>query len=285
MKKKIILWILCAFALSGCQSVSALDAYQAASEKTDQIQMGKNKMEGTVLIESGEIQKDLSFDLRGTFDHTKSQLIYDGTIESEDMGEDFTFYQEDDEKRYLYIPMLGKYILLTNVNAEVKDVQLGDLTQSFEEVGAYIQSILKDENVFKGERVLISNEDGDVKATKYTIKLSPQQLQGITDILYKTYDENQAAINEWLMSVSQISEENILSFMQSNLQIDSFEMTAFVDFDQYVISEDFAVGIASEHQKILLNYHLERWSNDGEVNLSFPAFTDAEIMTLEEGGL
>ena len=65
---------------------------------------------------------------------------------------------------------------------------------NFDPVGKQWLHMLQEENVFKGKKHVLSSSDGDVKATRFSIVLTEEQIQQLLFLIADRIEENEQAI-------------------------------------------------------------------------------------------
>ncbi|GAU76283.1 hypothetical protein [Fusibacter sp. 3D3] len=285
--KGLILFLLFSWILTGCLGKEDYKAYKDAAVKTDAIQKGAQSVKVAVnqtLFEEAEPQnvttlkglETLKFDLSGQFDYEKNLALYDIYYYYNDLGNDIKYIQKSETEQYIKIPMFKDYLKLnaqsfasegSNETTPVKgEFGSADIFKTIiDEIGIEWNTMIQKENIFVGEKTTIKNEDGDVKATKFTIKPTTEQLELISDRIKTSLlahtDELANAFNQFSrngmstnggaianndskkMKMDAEEIHALIENLMSNMTITHYEEVAYVDLDGYIIEETTTIGI------------------------------------------
>lgn len=249
--------------LSGCGQTKALDAYKLAMAKTDTIMREENATEGSVRIVTEDTEKEIKYHAEGKYDKESERYISQVYYEYDQLGQDVVYYQENSDTRYLYLSVIGKYIDLSQTfEVETTQAEEDGIQEAFAKLGAEITDLLEDENVFRGENVLIQNEDGEVKATKYTITLKEDQLLEVSQLLIDMVNQNRDVFESF---GDMTLDDNL-----QNWRISSFSMISYVDFDDYIISEEIAGTVTNSDMTIQFENKTDLWQINESLSFEFP---------------
>lgn len=245
---KLFIILLVFVLVVGCSDQS-YEEYQKAVEKTENLKSGKYSIEIEYQTNFNEEElsvdefKELSnfsklkFSGVNVFDRPTESMEFYGNLESDKLGVDIEYYQQGEEE-YLKIPILGKYIDLNGLDTEElsqevsfdfdEDVNVNFNEDYFDEIAKLWSDAIQEENVFKGKNSLLETPDGDVKVTEYTIEFSDELLK---ELIKET------------MAILGISDS---VEVMNQMTINSFNYTAFVDIDGFIIKENFVMDYSIE---------------------------------------
>lgn len=256
----LIMLVILTGIITGCFAGEGFDDYIHAIDKTDLMQKGASRMEIEVVSAMNERLLDkLSLDQRNEiaglehvmliledhFDREISKRIMDVYFYQNDLGMDLKLYQLGPEEIYLKIPfMKGTYRVDGVVNQTF--VTAENVDALFDAIGQQWNGMLSSENVFVGERTLIKNEDGEIKATRFTVKPTSSQLSAFTKQLEVLILDNYDALSQFIMKTNtlnsngELTEEayrEIVEAVFSSLTIKRYEEVAFMNLDGYIVDE------------------------------------------------
>lgn len=278
------------FVVTGCQSSTALETYEAAVAKTDAITKGATDFEMQFEYQDESVNWPMAFNMSGVFEDSHEKMIYSGNVYFDDLGKDFTFYKEGD-KQYLYLDMLGKYIAVSGDMFESQAESSAslsnseDLSEFFTEIGGVMTSLLNEENVFKGEKVLMDNPDGEVKATKYTVSLTDAQKSQLMSNIHSVYKKNKEVLLDSLAQNVTVDRETMAEAVEgflTNAQLEKLSVVSYVDYDGYIITSDVSVGLIREDASVTISWHETHSQIEQDVYLDFPIITKEMILSDED---
>lgn len=314
MKKILIVLftLLLALSLVGCKTDS-LEEYKSASEKTDQIKKGQTSGEFNLVVDfnteemtSEEIKKlnyykDMKGSFNASFDEDLEKLICRNYINLGGLGFDFDLYFNKDEM-FMKLPVVGKYMKLDEIkiysNQDTKQDESPENIISAETIEAITTNwiaLMKKEDVFKGNDIVLTTPDGEVKTTEYTIKLNDEQIKNlfINSVEIVSKDEN---FKEFYYTMQKNIDSLDTSFeeMTTNINewineyyVESFNYTAYVDIDGYIVNEniELILKVNNEVKGSLsaINYKLDikNWDINKEQNFNFPILTDDNTLKID----
>lgn len=318
MRKNILIGILLILILlTGCAKKPDYQDYKNALEKTENIKRGAQEISIDVNQSFDDSLKDeewtksfsnISLKISGNYDNEELKSIYGLYFLYDELGTDAMYYRLGEKEEYIKLAMLPSYIKLELENfTEVKssanvesseniDRVVEDITR---EIGVKWNNILREDNIFIGEKITIQNEDGSVKARKFTIRPTSAQLEEFTGYIHETLiehaDEIVVIINEIKPELNFSREllETILSGVFKTMVISSYEEIAFVDSDGYVIDEHISIGIdykstdevasALKNQQIVIK--TKNWDIEKKQVFNFPEINEDNIVNLKELGM
>lgn len=275
MKKTILILIIFTLIIStiGCTQ-SDLENYKAAMDKTYNMSKGSSIME----IESStkynteglneELIKMLSkfentkITVKSYFDNDIKRSKDEGYLVIGELGYDFNIYSVD-EKYYIETLFLDlkdkKYIELDIEEMVIGGEKSEDLFKAF---ATKWSEIINEENVMKGEKVLITTDDGEVKSREFTIDLKDEQLKELLVYFIEEIEKNDEYMDfieegiyftneeEKLTEVEQKEKYKVVFTELKNFIINAKNMKlyykAYIDIDGYVVQEDINFSFENE---------------------------------------
>lgn len=281
--------VLLVFVLVVSCSDQSYEEYQKAVEKTENLESGKYSIEMEYQTNFNEeelsVEKfkelsnfsNLKFSGVNVFNHQNNSMEFYGNLEGGNLGLDLEYFQAGD-KKYLKIPILGKYLDLNDSNIkklsqemsfdvnENMDVSIDE--EVFDKIGSLWTNAIQEENVFKGKKSLLETPDGDVKVTEYSIEFSDELLK---DLVKET------------MIILEISNEVEL---MNQMTIDTFSYTAFVDIDGFIIKEnfmmDYSIGEVAEVDSGYFKFEIINYDINKDQNITIPEIKDTMLLDLDQ---
>lgn len=307
MKRNIALLtvlLLTVLAVIGCGSNSLAD-YKKAADKTDQIVKGQNSAEFSMTLDFNteglppealnelNYYKNVSGSFRSVFDTGRGQGIYRNYMNTGGLGFDFDLYQNGEEM-FVKLPIVGKYMKLDDM---LKEAEQGpDKTSrlisedTMKALKAEWVGMLKQEDVFKGKDIVLTTPDGEVKTKVYTITLNDEQAKSLEEnsLTILSKDENLKTNYEALMEKKAgrskpPSFEELIAKAKDQVKketVDSFQYTAYVDIDGYIVNETVDMKIKrdgteqGEPKSIDFRLEMKSWDINEDQKLEFPVLTD-----------
>ena len=306
MKNKQLILMLCVFilVLTGCMQGEDYEAYIAAVDKTEEVKSGRSRTE--VLVESTFNQEVLRayppdeikvfekylFTMEERFNRTADQSIIEIFYYNNTLGTDLYLYQVGKGKMYLKLPFINA---LYDVNAQV-DMPSGNIGGFTKVVGEEWQRMLKVENIFMGEKTLIKNKDGEIKATKFTVKPTALQLDLFMTQLRLALIGHKAELvtlyqeMELGEGMTEALFETVVNALIDSITITGYEETAYVDVDGYVVEEKVVIDLSYasntevenffETQRITIVNTL--WEIERKQQLDFSTLDQLDILPIEK---
>ena len=267
--RKIVymIWILILSGIvTGCFAGEGFEDYMDAIHRTDQMQKGASRMEAEVVSimnenlinklsnnERNEISglEHVKLTIEDHFDHEVSNRKMDVYLYQNDLGVDLKLYQLGPEELYLIIPfMKGTYKVDGATNQTF--VTEENVEALFDLIGQNWNGMLSAENVFVGERTLIKSEDGEIKATKFTVKPTSTQLNAFTKQLKIVILDHYEVLSQFIKNLNtqntdaELTEEvyrEIVEALFSSMTIKRYEEVAFMNLDGYIVDELIEIEI------------------------------------------
>jgi len=285
---KIFVVLLVFILVVGCSDQS-YEEYQKAVEKTENLESGKYSIEIEYQTNFNEEElsveefkelsnfSNLKFSGVNVFNHQNKSMGFYGNLEGGNLALDLEYFQEG-EKKYLKIPILGKYLDLNDSNIEQlsqemsfdvnENMDININEEAFDKIGNLWTEAIQEENVFKGKKSLLETPDGDVKVTEYTIEFSDELLK---ELIKETV---------LILDVSESVE------LMNRMTIDTFNYTAFVDIDGFIIKENFVMDYSIEDIAEVDSGHFKFEIVNYEINkaqdIKIPEIKDTMLLDLNK---
>lgn len=313
MKRKfafMIVMLLTVLTVTSCGNNGLAD-YKKAVDKTDQIERGQSSSEfslsmdlnteGMTQEEINELNyyKDITGNFQTVFDSSTNQTISRNYLNLGGLGFDFDLYKNGDEM-FVKLPIIGKYMKMDDimkkageeVNTEKKTELISE--DSLDALTKEWVGVMKEENVFRGKDIVLTTPDGEVKTTIYTITLNDDQIKILArnsiDVLAK--DEKlksnfESMIEKNMDQSKKVSYEEFFSNIKEQMEkdtIESFQYTAYVDIDGYIVNETIDVKVKrealekGEPKEITYKMELKNWDINKKQKLEFPVLTEDNTM-------
>lgn len=296
---------------SGCGANSLAD-YKKAADKTAQIEQGQKSgdftltmdfnTDGMSLDKINELNyyKNLSGNFKTLYDNSEKKQICRNYLNFGGLGFDFNIYKDGDNM-FVKLPVIGKYMELKdmmNQSSSKSGQQFAMLSEDTLKAlrGEWV-GMLKQEDVFKGKKIVMTTPDGEVKTTLFTITLNEEQLKtfetNVIDILSK--DENlrknyETAVRQYSEKPDVSGFDSTVGKLKSGLSgnnVESFQYTAYVDVDGYIVDEkiDAKLGrkAAEPGETKTVSFHLElkNWDINQAQKFEFPELTGENTVTMD----
>ena len=308
MKRKFVfaaaLMMVLLAVLAGCGNTGLAD-YKRAAEKTDDITKGQNSAEFSLALDfnteglSRETINELNYytnlsgSFRSAFDRSREEGIYRSYLNLGGLGFDFEIYHNGDEM-FAKLPIVGKYMSMDNLAREADQTAEGRSQiisdDTLEALSAEWVGMLKKEDVFKGKDMVLTTPDGEVRTTIYTITLNDSQVKAFEEkaVSILSGDEN---LRSYLKSVIEKKEGKPATFDFDKFigkiieqvrkdTVESFQYTAYVDIDGYIVNETIEVRIRreapekGEPESISFHLDMKNWDINKDQKLEFPVLTE-----------
>jgi hypothetical protein len=314
MKKILIVGLVILLFLSGCSS-NSLAKYNEAVEKTTGLTRGRSSMIFTIENEFNEkgmtedelrklyAYKDMEFSFISSFDHEIGEMEADIYLSLGSPGYDMSFYSSK-EGSFIRIPIVNKYMKLDLEDFENKAMETGNESDEIQDVFLKIieewTAILEMDNVVKGEKSIMSTEDGDVKVVKFTVSPSEDKirlfLKKIAALARANSEELEKAGG---FSFAEFEGENPMDFSEIveiiEEKIDSLESitfidTVFIDIDGYIVSDELLMVFEDydseegQIKKTTVSIIQENWENGMKQDIEFPEIAPDEMIEMDGNG-
>lgn len=287
----VLIVILAASMLWGCSDKSYED-YKAAVLKTESVKKisGETDVNIKMDIETEGLDdkvkkninmlKDIKVENVFKKDKNLAMNVSDIYVSLGGFGFDVEYY-DDGEKPFIKMPMMEKYVYLSDFeklsNGGVSEATTDDANpvvfknpkefiseESIERIGELWNDSVQKENVFKGSESLIDTPEGEVKATKYQIKYSDKLFKELVGETIKII-ANDPKITDKDMNLFKIGDdkkdktiEAAVAIMLENMTINNFTVENYIDIDGYIVKEDIVVdiGIKGEGKGHMSNFQM-----------------------------
>lgn len=314
MRRTIISLLVIALvvlAVAACSRKTDYQVFMEAMERTERVEMGKMSMEIAVnadfnkegfsedVRDSISFFEKLNFSLKDEYNRKKNESLKKIFIQMKETGIDAKLYTRG-EVGYVITPLIPKILViqgeeLVHLNSgRINRENLPRLSkESLEQLDKVWTSLYNDENISALEDIVMDTPEGSVKARRYEVKLTDEQLKPALkksmNILMKD-EQLMKGIKEVMgqhtgdISIEEMLKKNIEMLDQAT--INSFSQIAYIDRDNYVIDERIRLDItfyfsepgAPTHYAFEMN--TKRWDLNKEPKIYFPEVTAENSITL-----
>ncbi|WIV10589.1 hypothetical protein [Proteiniborus sp. MB09-C3] len=304
-----------AFTSVGC-SKNDLTDYVKAVKKTYEIKKGTSKADvqfntefnfnssGTFEKELYDLLRNAKFSMNIKIDKEADIMLSEMYVNLGRVGQDINFYSLNDRQYIEYLSTViedKKYIELTkNSNNSDSDNQISENTLNM--IKDKWTEILKEENVFKGNKVLVSTDEGEVKATEYTIEINNEQFKELAgfviDAVIESDDINKLYNNSWKLEDSgeiSFDNEDLKKTIQEIRKIinessnSKLLYKAFMDMDGYIVEENIEFILETDEdqeeyiiKKINVQCNTKNFNIQKEQNIDFEKPTPENTIKIED---
>lgn len=310
----LLLSVILIISLTACKQ-NDLKSFIKATKKTDAIKKGQEEV--TAMLEfdfdteglnDEEIKalnylKKVESKVHVTFDYDSKKIIARSYFNFGGLGFDSEFYM-DRGRSFIKMPMLGKYIVLDDIITE------NDIEKDEEGMGKFMSKetfkaiknkwieIIKRDDVFAGEKSIMSTPEGEVKVTHYTIRLNEKQIKEFLNYSIDVISKDKKLKENIKAYLNQTSDEKVkMNFDEIYLQlkeilnasnIKGFNYDAFIDIDGYIIKENVEIEVDLRKSElkgingIKFNLQSKRWSIEKEQKFEFPEIKEENILQFDE---
>ena len=298
--------------LTGCMGGEDYASYLDALNKTEDIQSGVDRVEVVIqstfneaLLQKVDKEEANAFRqlglvkvmLEDRYNKVENQSIYDVFYFSNTLGMDFKVFMKGPSEVYIKLPFMSDIYAVGEAFKGFSE-EPENLSSFFKGVGLSWSSMLKAENIFIGEKTIITNDDGDVKATKFSVKPTTAQLDSFLRQLREEILANKESLLIYLKDMQYSEGENPMTesdfetFVEAifnSLTITRYEETAYVDLDGYIIDEMVTIELKYETGETFSNLfdtqtisiHTTRWDIERKQELDFSILEEAQIKPIE----
>ncbi|MBN2287228.1 MAG: hypothetical protein JXI43_12325 [Tissierellales bacterium] len=308
--KKIITMMLCIvifllMIMSGC-SKNSLKTYQDAVAKTDTINRGQSRI--SIMIENQFNKEDLSEELKTTlealeslemsllssFDKSEDLSVHNAYLKAGSLGYDIKIFQKGEEA-YLKMPMLNRYIRLDMSVLEAnapKDLQIPE--NLIQRITQEWVNLLETDNVVKGQKSIMSTEDGEVKVTKFTVTPTEDQFRLFIKKMIGIVKSEKGGFETFIEAVDMeekiIIEELLLAIESeiNEMETITFNSVAYIDIDGYIVKESIEIYFENYDPSVGQTYtrtvriEEENWDNEMAQEIMIPEISDEDIIEPNE---
>lgn len=302
----VLLAVSLSLTLTACGK-SDLENYLVAMAKTENMIKASESMSMDLetKFDTEESPNQTSFSLEGSFDKEVGKSMHRGYLNFANLGYDFNIY-EIEGSYYLepfFINLKDKsYVELSREDFSLDENQsIKDLLKKIN--GKWLE-IINEENVMKGERVLITTDAGEVKSREFTITLNEHQLKEFIFYAIDLFEDNEIYM-DLLEEITYLDDEEdrlteeekkelykemfyeAKNFIENTEDLNLF-YKAYIDMDNYVVQEDLKFNIGSEDasSKELISLGLTMtnryWNIEKDQDFNFDIAPEDKSIRLEE---
>ncbi len=279
-----IIMLMLVMVLTAC-SGKPYEEYREAMERNEQVERGK--MSVNVEVKSDFTQKGaqsaeavkamgaMQVDNQIAYEADKVQSLTH--VKMGEVGYDMEYYGLDGEN-YLYMPLLGKYIHLEG------EAMLGQSPMTYElisEIQSQWVGIFKKhldiENTLKGKGLILETEEGQIKATEYTVNLSKETLNQMKDELSQS-------ILSWAASQG-LEDEKAMEKAFKQIEVNELTYKGFVNKDGYVNRQEIEISYSFNGKETLFKGQrvkviIEEWDFNAPQHLDEINIPTASAVTM-----
>lgn len=298
--------------LAGCSSDS-LSEYLEASEKTNTIEKGNTKM---------SLRADLDFETEGLSDKQMRELSYFDQIDIESntqfdssdemekvisktyfnfggVGFDSVFYMNG-EQMFIQMPIIKDYIRLDSFfDSYLDNNEEGSFSSSEDLLRPFYErwmEILGEEDVVKGKKTYVLTDEGQIKASTYSISISKEQLKDLSNEMLKVLKDKRffELVQKGAYYEGDLNEAQMLDLIEeytNRVTLEGFEGNVYVDFDGLIVKKGYHLSLGMNDTKvgelkgIDLSFELE-YANLGEEQVfQFPTVKEDEWLKVEDANI
>ena len=279
-----IIMLMLVMVLTAC-SGKPYEEYREAMERNEQVERGK--MSVNVEVKSDFTQKGaLSAEAVKAMESLQvdNQIAYEADlvrslthVKMGEVGYDMEYYGLDGEN-YLYMHLLGKYIHLEG------EAMLGQRPMTYElisEIQSQWVGIFKKhldiENTLKGKGLILETEEGQIKATEYTVNLSKETLNQMKDELSQS-------ILSWAASQG-LEDEKAMEKAFKQIEVNELTYKGFVNKDGYVNRQEIEISYSFNGKETLFKGQrvkviIEEWDFNAPQHLDEINIPTASAVTM-----
>ncbi|TCT13105.1 hypothetical protein EDC18_10968 [Natranaerovirga pectinivora] len=298
MKKVLLSVLIILVVLTGCNS-KGYETYQNAMDRYGTINEGREKINvyidlqfNTENLSEEEVQELMIFDrmdMELDLTYNGDQAIAKNYIYFGGMGMESNFYMID-EDMYMEIPMFNYVVKIEeddNKNVVVIDMESDALSK----IRNIWVNVLKDEDVVIGENTILSTNQGNVKASRYMVNVSEEQLKILFDEVLEVIVEE---LVRFALQNKLLEDRNFnFSIVEmrdfiNRIQLKGFKGEVYIDYDGYPIYQSYEIDIAFKDSQsrqisgIKLVFEEELIEYNKSQELVFPDFGALNIKSMDE---
>ncbi|MTI47513.1 MAG: hypothetical protein FH761_06710 [Firmicutes bacterium] len=308
--KRILMFLMVlvtALSLVACGEED-MATYKNAVNKTNEIMRGQSSYEITVNQEfnidglTPEEIKDINYfkkmvlESRSQFNSDKKKVIAHNYSNFGGMGFDTDFYMNNDEV-FMKMPIIGKYMNLQGLLKKEDDEANEQIISqdTIQKIKDNWIGILNEEDVVSGEKSLLSTEEGEVKATLFSISLTDKQIKKlVNNTINDLLDDNNLTrmmekfVNYEEKSISLDEIVNKIRESISSSNITDFKYQVYIDIDGYIVQSNMTMEIEYPDAEIgeiksqEINMITNVWDIEEEQSFNFPSLTEDNTLQQSE---
>lgn len=300
----ILIIIIITFNLTACGK-NDLDYYNQALIKTNSIKKGQMSYKVNLKNEFNEegLSKEKIKKLREfedivainsmKFDWDKNIAIMNNYFNLGGLGFDSVVYINESDQ-YMKLSFLGKYI---DMETEESDEQVNPITNgTINKITEKWYEILSEKDVVSGEKIVLSTEDGEVKARKYIIRVNNEQLRSFLNYVLETIERDNNFMN-YIESIyqydgmGQITGKNLAKSIRKAVNEASdmnFTYESYIDMDGYIVEENIGISFnldlaeSGSLKRQEIQIETKKWNIEREQEINLPDINEKNTMTIEE---
>ncbi|MDI6707100.1 MAG: hypothetical protein QME73_12755 [Bacillota bacterium] len=312
----ILAAVLIITAAASCTRKSDYEVFMEANEKTGKVEMGKLSMEISMNMDFNkeglpeEAKKFLglfekfNLELNDEFNRKKEEGLKKVFLQTGEMGIDGKLYTRG-KVGYVITPLIPKIVVvqgeeLIHLNTgkfDKEDIpKLSD--NSLEQLNRIWTALYSDENVSALEDIVMETPEGSVKAKKFVVKLTDEQLKPAIKKSMDVFMKDEQLINGMKnimegqsaefhgFTVEEMLRQNISILDQAT--VNNFTQVAYIDRDNYVIDETVSMDITFHFTEPGMPNHysfsmrIKRWDLNKEPKIYFPEVNEENSITLKQ---
>lgn len=310
MKNKISVKIVAAILImmmlaAGCSTDALLD-YNNAVNKTEEITRGKMSLSIKVsndfsteglseeAIANLKNFERLEMGMISTFDNNQAKSINDVYVNFGGMGIDSMVYSNDGIA-YIRLPMINEYIRVEMDELDMPSSMDVTGTESLvKRVTKEWTDLLETENVVKGEKSIMTTEDGEVKVTKFTVSPTEDQLRLLLKKIIAILRSEKEALEKFVQfsaTDGSLDYDTLIRSIEQeieDMEKITFNNLAYIDIDGYIVKESIEIYFENYDPKpgqvikrtVVISQ--ENWDNEMEQNIVIPDVSPDDIIDMNE---
>lgn len=299
LRRKIMIgmFLIVSVVFTGCQYGTDYKDYIEASDRTDQIKKGAisftfsmenqmseivNESDDDTLKQMGSWLKKIVIKGMTHFDSNSQSSITELNYNLGGLGNDVTLYQPSKEEMYIKLPFDSRlFSLPEGQNSDQYDA----FGKALISIGSEWAQMMQKENIFIGEKTIIQNEAGDIKATKFTVRPTTEQLDTFKSKLKVVLLDNVQLLNEVIKeqfgTVDMTDEElsRMIRALFDTVDISKYEEVAYMDMDGYLVDQTIYIEIKYHSTSQMTNLFE---SQTIEIHTSYFDIEKAQIFDFSE---
>jgi len=287
----LVLILVLVMTAAGC-SGGAYDRLIKAEAKTDAAATGvtmtritlENNFDTSGMtaeeLKMANYMKKVTYEGTARFDHGLEQAASDLYLSMGGIGFDAEIYTFGGET-YVKLPVMKKYMnvkdLMKVEGAQASAEAQGEFLSeaALERLSDIWSSVATTDNVKKTGSALLRTDSGDLKTTRYTIKVDPEVVQAALIESAKVITEDLAERNTQADFSAAIGE-------MAEIEIDEVSMISEISASGYVVRDEVVIRYRQPGLETSIRVEIIRDKLDEAVELNLPEITASELYTSEE---
>lgn len=323
-KKTVILavvFLVLFLTVPGCSGKSDYEIYKEAAKRTGDVKRGRSETNMTMKLkfnkggfpeevyEGLRLFEDVALRFRSEYDREKEESLRKIFARTRDIGLDAKVYTKGEEI-YIITPLIPKILVIrgdgfagyesiprdyepaSGDHESIPRAEYGIPVPSEGSLGAIEkiwEALYNDENVCALNKIVLNTPEGNVKATKYEIKLTDEQLKPALKKTMEVLSKDESfmgAMEDMLYSVENIMDAHMDAI--DNSTVKTFNQTAFINRDNYIIEENLEMEILYHFtgegtpKSYYMNMETRNWDLNRKQDIYFPEITRENSITLKE---